>query len=369
MKVSFRYLLVFLAISLFSMDVNAQTPITIGQSYTLKSDLLHESREIQIYLPKTYTDSTLTPQYYPVVYLLDSESNFNYFTAYIEKLAKYPYPAIPEMIVVGIVNTNRTRDLTPTRRNENVMTPAQKAKIKGESGGNALFFQFIAEELKPFIRQQFRVNDYAILVGHSFGGITALHNLLHYTAMFQAYIVHDPSIWWDETFILKEYQANAQQDFKHRKLFLTQVGDSENKGHLEDHYSAIQAFNTFMQQRPLTGLTYQYRQYEGENHGSIPMKGNLDGLRYIFEDYPLNFKAIQQDPDLVRTTFARLSESLHFDFQPNEAYLRYIISYYDKQKNSALVAYFIAYCLTLYPESTIRQEIADNRYISSSLKE
>lgn len=353
MKLSFLRLLCIASLATTPIFPLAQTPIVIGQAYEVPSTLLGENRNIQIYLPKSYTDTTLTPQSYPVVYLLDSESNFNYLTAYIEKLSKYPYPAIPEMIVVGIVNTNRTRDLTPTKRNENVMTPEQKAKIKGESGGNALFFQFIKEELKPFVQQQFRVNDYAILVGHSFGGITALHNLLHYTDMFQAYIVHDPSIWWDDTFILKEYQANQEQDFKQRKLFLTQVGDSENKGHLEDHYSAIQTFNTFLQQHPLSGLTYQFQQYEGENHGSIPMKGNLDGLRYIFEDYPLNFKAIKTNPQLVEESFARLSQNLHFEFHPSEAYLKYIVSYYSKQGESKIVDYFIDYCLRLYPASAI----------------
>lgn len=360
MKLSFPHLVGLLVVFLSTSNLVAQTPIVIGQEYTLESQILQEHRKIQIYLPKTYTDSTLTPQHYPVVYLLDSESNFNYLTAYIEKLSKYPYPSIPEMIVVGIVNTNRTRDLTPTVRNENVMTAEQKAKIKGESGGNDLFFQFLEKEVKPFVQQEFRTNAYAILLGHSFGGITALNNLLNYTSMFQAYIVHDPSIWWDDTYILHSYQANATKDFQHRKLFLTQVGDSENKGHLEDHYSAIQAFNTYLTQHQPKHLTYRFQQYEGENHGTIPMKGNLDGLRYIFEDYPLNFKAIQQDPALVRTTFKRLSESLHFEFQPNEAYLRYIISYYAKQKNTDLVDYFIAYCLELYPTSSIRQDMQSN---------
>lgn len=353
MKVSLLCLLGYVAIWLCPIDLAAQTPITIGQSYLLNSHVLDEERELQIYLPKTYSDSTLTPQHYPVVYLLDSESNFHYFTAYVEKLSKYPYPAIPEMIVVGLVNTNRTRDLTPTVRKEEVMTAEQKAKIKGETGGNDLFFQFLEQEVKPFVQQNFRTTGYALLVGHSFGGITALNNLLNKTAMFQAYIVHDPSIWWDDRYILKAYQALQTKDFQHRKLFLTQVGDSENKGHLEEHYSAIQDFNTYLAQRNPQHLAYRFQQYEGENHGSIPLKGNLDGLRFIFEAYPLNFKAIQQNPDLVRQTFARLSESLHFDFQPNEAYLRYIISYYTNQKKMDIVDYFTAYCLALYPNSTV----------------
>ncbi|MBB1138025.1 alpha/beta hydrolase [Myroides sp. WP-1] len=350
--------LVALAFGCFATSVVlAQTPIVIGHEYEITSKVLSENRKIQVYLPPSYTDSTATPQSYPVVYLLDSESNFNYLTAYMEKLAKYPYPAIPEMIVVGVVNTNRTRDLTPTSRKEEVMTVEQKAKIQGEAGGNDLFFQFMATELKPFVHQQFRASDYAILIGHSFGGITALNNLLNYTSMFQAYIVHDPSIWWDDRYILKAYEEQKTKDFQHRKVFLTQVGDSENKGHLEEHYSAIQAFNTLIQQQAPQGLLYQYKQYTGENHGSIPLKGNLDGLRYIFEDYPLNFKAIKNNPKLVEESFARLSQNLNFDFQPSEAYLRYIITYYNKQKEKTIVDYFIAYCKRLYPTTTIEQSI------------
>ena len=355
MALSFSRILGFAVFAGLSFAVSAQTPIVIGQAYTLESKVLNEDRQIQIYLPPTYTDSTLTPQYYPVIYLLDSESNFNYLTAYIEKLSKYPYPAIPEMIVVGIVNTNRTRDLTPTKRDEKVMTAQQKAKIKGESGGNTKFFEFIEKELKPFVNQQFRLNGYAILIGHSFGGITALNHALNDTHMFQAYLVHDPSIWWDDRYILKAYEKSASKEFQHRKLFLTQVGNSENKGHLEEHYSAIQAFNILMQEQLPKGLSYQYKQYEGENHGSIPLKGNLDGLRYIFEDYPLNFKAIQHNPQLVEESFARLSKNLHFDFSPNEAYLHYIINYYRKQNQQEIVDYFTAYCLRLYPKSTLGQ--------------
>ncbi|MGG5505878.1 MULTISPECIES: alpha/beta hydrolase [unclassified Myroides] len=353
MKLSFLRFLGLFVFLLSTPFLSAQTSITIGQEYTLSSAILNEDRKIQIYLPKTYTDSSLTPQHYPVVYLLDSESNFHYLTAYIEKLAKYPYPSIPEMIVVGIVNTNRTRDLTPTSRKEEVMTAEQKAKIQGEAGGNAAFFQFLEQEVKPFVHQSFRANDYAILIGHSFGGITALNNLLNYTAMFQAYIIHDPSIWWDDRYILKAYEAQKTKDFQHRKVFLTQVGDSENKGHLEEHYSAIQAFHAMIQQQTPKGLHYQYKQYAGENHGSIPLKGNLDGLRYIFEDYPLNFKALPDNPQLIEASFARLSQNLHFEFQPSEAYLRYIIAYYTKQREKKLVDDLKTYCKRLYPTATI----------------
>ena len=125
-----KYYIILLFTFLLSFVSTAQEPITIGTSYTISSSVLKENRTIQIYLPKSYNDSTLTPQHYPVIYLLDSESNFNYLSAYVEKLSKYPYPSIPEMIIVGIVNTNRTRDLTPSAQNTASMSQEQSSKIK-----------------------------------------------------------------------------------------------------------------------------------------------------------------------------------------------------------------------------------------------
>ena len=61
-----------------------------------------------MYLPDSYYDSTLKATDYPVVYLLDGETNFNYFSTLMEKLAQ-GIPNVPEMIVIGIENTQRER--------------------------------------------------------------------------------------------------------------------------------------------------------------------------------------------------------------------------------------------------------------------
>ncbi|MTG97281.1 MULTISPECIES: alpha/beta hydrolase [Myroides] len=339
----FRKLLLLAVLSLSTIAAKAQNDIAIGKMYKLNSKQLNEDREIQIYLPKSYTDTTITPQQYPVIYLLDGESNFNYLTAYVEKLSKYPYPSIPEMIVVGIVNTNRTRDLTPSTRKEENMTEAQKSKIKGESGGNANFFSFIEKELMPYINENYRTMGYNVLIGHSFGGITALNNLLNYTDMFHAYIVHDPSIWWDGQYMLKQYELNPTKDFKNRKLFVTQVDESQNKGGQKEHYSSIQEYNQYMTKTKLKNLSYKYVQYEGEDHGSIPLKGNLDGLRYIFEGFGINFKQIKENPKLVEENYKSFSQKMHFEFKPNEAYLNYIIDYYKKMDEQDTVKYFEQY--------------------------
>ncbi|MEC4113763.1 alpha/beta hydrolase [Myroides pelagicus] len=330
------------------MNTYGQKDITIGKTYTINSEILQEDRTIQIYLPKSYTDTNYSLQHYPVIYLLDGESNFNYLTAFVEKLSRNPYPSIPEMIIIGIVNTNRTRDLTPTTPNENSLSAEQKNKTKGETGGNSRFFEFIDKELMPFINEQYRTKGYNVLIGHSFGGITALNNLLNHTTMFQAYIVHDPSIWWDNQYILKTYKQAINKDFKHRKLFITQVDESLNKDINKPHYTGIKDFHRLMQNEQLHNLAYKYIEYQGEDHGSIPMKGNLDGLRYIFDGYKINLKDIKNNLTLVEDTYKSFSKKIHFEFLPSEAYLDFIINYYKQINNQEVVDYYEQYKRSLY---------------------
>jgi hypothetical protein len=94
---------------------NGQTQsnqIVIGTKDIIHSKILNEQREIWVYVPSSAFDTTFSKQRYPVIYLLDGDSYFTSVVAMIQELSmEWAYP---EMIVVGIPNTDRTRDLTPT---------------------------------------------------------------------------------------------------------------------------------------------------------------------------------------------------------------------------------------------------------------
>ena len=83
-----------------------QNSICIGEQLSVSSKTLGETRSISVYLPDSYYDSTLKATDYPVVYLLDGETNFNYFSTLMEKLAQ-GIPNVHEMIVIGIENIQR----------------------------------------------------------------------------------------------------------------------------------------------------------------------------------------------------------------------------------------------------------------------
>src|SRR5690606_4432652 len=74
----------------------------------IESTILGESREIWISTPLSYNRGSDS---YPVIYLLDGEDHFYHTTGTAGYLAGSG--RIPEVIVVGVRNTDRTRDYTP----------------------------------------------------------------------------------------------------------------------------------------------------------------------------------------------------------------------------------------------------------------
>ena len=114
-----------------------------------------------------------------------------------------PVPS-PEMIVVAVRNTDRTRDLTPSP-----FTPDPPEDGEGEdgdegdgenpmptAGGAGAFLDFFERELFPFVEERYRTQPYRIVIGHSFGGLFAVHALVHRPAAFDAYVAISPSLWW-----------------------------------------------------------------------------------------------------------------------------------------------------------------------------
>jgi predicted alpha/beta superfamily hydrolase len=89
---------------------------------------------------------------------------------------------LPEMIIVAVANTDRTRDLTPDKGNE--------------KGGSAAFLHFLEQELLPHVDKHYRTLPYRILAGHSLAGLFAIESFLKQSA-FNSYLAIDPGLWWD----------------------------------------------------------------------------------------------------------------------------------------------------------------------------
>ncbi len=174
-------------------------PIVIGETVHIRSSVLNEERELLISKPAGYEAGS---DRYPVLYLLDGEAHFRYASGIVQFLAAND--RIPKMLVVAIASVSiarRTRDLTTPSSAE-----IDKRFALGNGGADA-FLSFIEGELIPFVDRTYRTRPYRVLVGHSLGGLFAIHSLTTKPKLFNAYIAIDPSLQWNNGALLAEAEA------------------------------------------------------------------------------------------------------------------------------------------------------------------
>lgn len=254
--------------------------LVIGQKAQLYSQELEEHRNYWIHLPAGYDQSL--HQEYPVLYLLDGEQNFATTVGILAFLDRGPRAQFPKAIVVGIVNTDRTRDFTPTK----AVSVKGNATLEN-SGGGERFIRFLERELIPHIEGHYRTSEKKVLIGHSFGGLLTIHTLLHHPELFTDYLALDPSFWWDDQRLLKESGLLLAGIKGNISLYLARAG-----AHLPDEKQIpaedarqwqLDFADILAQHHEENSLQWEYRNFEDETHGSIFLVGTYNGLKYLFK--------------------------------------------------------------------------------------
>jgi predicted alpha/beta superfamily hydrolase len=98
---------------------------------------------------------------------------------------------IRPVIVVGIPNTQRRRDLTgPTR-------VTSDSAIAPRVGGSPVFREFLRVELIPYIEAHYRASQERGIVGESLAGLFVVETFLDKPSLFDHYLAFDPSLWWN----------------------------------------------------------------------------------------------------------------------------------------------------------------------------
>lgn len=183
-------------------------PFVLGTIDKINSEILSETRILNIYLPEGYNQNdTVT---YPVTYLLDGSANEDFIHVVgLFQFNNFPWIArVPKSIVVGIANVDRRRDFTyPT-------TVEADQKRDSTSGKSAKFISFIENELQPFIEQKYKTNNSKTIIGQSAGGLLATEILIKKPRLFTKYILISPSLWWDDGSLLREDSEIYKEDFK-----------------------------------------------------------------------------------------------------------------------------------------------------------
>ncbi len=263
-----------LASAVCSHGQNQTNCISSGQTVEIPSKNLKQSRSLTISMPEGYENGT---DAYPVLYLLDGESNFEYTVPIVRYLADNE--RIPEMIVVAIHSgdvARRTRDLTPPSQAEidNRFSPG--------NGGADAFLSFISDELIPYVEKKYRTRPYRVLVGHSLGGLFAIHALVAKPKLFNAYIAVDPTVSWNngaETVRARQFFSEVQE--LQADVFITAANAfGRTEPGIKDLVAALDANRA-------RGFHWNFEWMKDENHLSIPLPSIYSGLNMIFEGWYL----------------------------------------------------------------------------------
>lgn len=295
----------------------AEGDIVVGQRHTLKSRVLGEERTFWVHVPPGYERSG---QRHIVLYLTDAETQFAHTATTVDFLARNG--RIPPLIVVGIGNTQRTRDLTPA--GTWLLGAQEGARMPIAGGGGAeRFLDFLQQELIPHVETQWRAERWRVFAGHSFGGLFALHALATRPQLFDAYLAVSPSLGWEGGAPIDALAALFAAHKDLRKTLVVSAGAQEPRRQVTEPFERLRAL---LQRGVPAGFRWQADNLAGEDHGSQVLRVHEAGLRKIFEDWPAPLDPVSGRPTLETVTqveahYRGVSERLGLTVLPPEAFV------------------------------------------------
>lgn len=373
MKIIHCFLLFLPYLSLCqSPTLNAKT-ISIGKIETIHSSILNETRDIWVYVPSSATVGNQNR--YPVLYLLDGPSFFTSVTGIVQYLNIAG--KVPEMIIVGIANTNRVRDLTPTH-SISWSDGEKDSSALGQSGGGEKFISFIQGELLPYIDSVYKPAPYRMFAGHSLGGLTVINSLLNHTSLFDSYVAIDPSLWWDNQLIIKNamltlkdkkftgkrlYFASANTMLKGMDTSRVEQDTAIGNAHVRENLF----FRNILQK---STLQWDWKFYPDDNHVSVPLIACYDALRAIFKTYELgkNLDDTSITVQYIKTHYQNVSALLNYTVLPSQNIVNFLGYNFLANKNYEKAYGFFKMNIENYPSSSNAYDSMGDYYLETNEK-
>jgi predicted alpha/beta superfamily hydrolase len=274
--------------------------IRIGTRRVIKSQVLKEERTVYIQLPESYSKSSGYHRY-PVLYVRDGGKFFQSFAGAVQHLSSDATPHVPEMIVVAIPETDRVRDSASTRSLQGFT--GKRDEGFATSGGGDNFLRFLEQELVPYIDKEFSTSSYRIYCGYSFTGLSVIDAFLDKGPLFDAFLMIDPSWWWDDYVMEKRAAAELTgREFNRAQLFIAASGEAYPEKYFIKARD-VESLAEILRKTKPAGLEWKFQRYTDESHHSMALRSLYDGLSYFFRGY-------QPEPEKLKDRYQTLSTRL-----------------------------------------------------------
>lgn len=192
--ICYNLLFILLSLSSCSNARQANDPIPVHETFKLYSNHIGEERVINVWTPENYK---ISKDSLPVMYMADGgiKEDFPHIANTLAKLIKEG--KIGPLILVGIENTQRRRDLT------GFTEVAKDKEIAAVVGGSEKFRAFIKDELFPEINKRYRTTAEKSIIGESVSGLFVMETFFLAPEMFDNFIAFDPSLWWNNHYLVR----------------------------------------------------------------------------------------------------------------------------------------------------------------------
>lgn len=168
--------------TLTSLLIFFSISLTFGQKTISKkynSEVLNDTRNLSIYLPKNYDKDSISN--FPLAIVLDGHKLFDLYVGASNYYAKLDQA--PEQIIVGI-------DMKESRNKD-----AGYDMINGNLDNNSEnFYRFIRDEMIPYIEASYKTSPFLTIVGESLTANYITHFLKEEYSIFNAYICLNPTL-------------------------------------------------------------------------------------------------------------------------------------------------------------------------------
>jgi hypothetical protein len=250
----------------------AAQPLAIGETFTLTSKVLGETRRINVWRPPADTAKPDAPL--PVLYLLDGGIGEDFLHVAGLMQVSIANGTLRPFLLVGIENTQRRRDMTP------LTDVAEDRAIAPVVGGAVPFRAFLRDELKPEIARRYRVGGESAIAGESLAGLFVLDTLVTEPALFDDWIAIDPAVWWNDKAPMKGLRGflKAHPDLRGR-LLVAASGEPTIA-------SLTVWLPSILQDDAPKGLVWRYLPLPDETHGTVFHPAALRLFRALSEPLP-----------------------------------------------------------------------------------
>lgn len=244
----------FAIFSLFlCINLNAQVTQEIFESFKLQ-----ERRDVQYYIPEEYD----AEKKHPLIIVLDGEYLFDQVVATSKVYSRFY--GMPEMIVVGINQSENSIRLDDCAWNEEDGLPSEKGKK---------FFEFLGMELIPYLELNYSTAPFKMVVGYDITANFQNYWLFKENSLFNAYVNISPTLAPEmENRVPSRLGAFDKQIFY--QLILEEEKTRDTPRVLKMN-KAIEAIDK-------ESLHYFFDQYSGADHISIATYGLGKAFDNIF---------------------------------------------------------------------------------------